>query len=271
VWRRWITFCAEAGLDSDPFLSSYSMRPARHARLLSLYRVAKWSPSGTILGKRPSPWFRQLCAMPQAAAASFRASNGAPSTSKALSYYPPSSPFEGVRQHGPAAERQKAMLEVPPKVLHLPITNTEGQGLSIDARRRHRAELSFRDAILRIHKVRAFRTDQASEDGMLCVQDSVRRVLRHRSRSPASRVCHNRIRRSEKTEEMDARTQRRSGHKFLCPVLRWGSAIRRIIATIPDWNEQTTLCSVTLEGRPSSGNAFVRKLLRHTCSLYSGI
>jgi hypothetical protein len=21
VWRRWITFCAEAGLDSDPFLS----------------------------------------------------------------------------------------------------------------------------------------------------------------------------------------------------------------------------------------------------------
>jgi hypothetical protein len=70
---------------------------------------------------------------------------------------------------------------------------------------------------------------------------------------------------------MDARTQRRSGHKFLCPVLRWGSAIRRIIATIPDWNEQTTLCSVTLEGETlESGNAFVRKLL-HTPALYSGI
>jgi hypothetical protein len=40
--------------------------------------------------------------------------------------------------------------------------------------------------------------------------------------------------------KMDACTHSCSGHKFLCPVLRWGSAIQRIIATIPDWNEQKT-------------------------------
>ena len=72
-------------------------------------------------------------------------------------------------------------------------------------------------------------------------------------------------------KKMDARTQRRSGHKFLCPVLRWGSAVQRIVATIPDWNEQTTLCSFALDGETLEiGNAFVRKLLRHTCYIFGG-
>jgi hypothetical protein len=72
-------------------------------------------------------------------------------------------------------------------------------------------------------------------------------------------------------KKMDARTHSRSGHKFLCPVLRWGSAVQRIIATIPGWNEQTTLCSVLLDGDTIEiGNAFVRKLLRHTCSIFGG-
>jgi hypothetical protein len=72
-------------------------------------------------------------------------------------------------------------------------------------------------------------------------------------------------------KKMDARTHSRSGHKFLCPVLRWGSAIQRIIATIPGWSEQTTLCLMVLDGDTVEiGNAFVRKLLRHTCSIFGG-
>jgi hypothetical protein len=72
-------------------------------------------------------------------------------------------------------------------------------------------------------------------------------------------------------KKMDARTQRRSGHKILCPVLRWGSAVQRIIATIPDWTEHTTLCSVALNGKILEiSNAFVRTLLRHTCYVFGG-
>jgi hypothetical protein len=72
-------------------------------------------------------------------------------------------------------------------------------------------------------------------------------------------------------KKMDARTHSRSGHKFLCPVLRWGSAVQRIIATIPGWNEQTTLCSTVIDGQTIEiGNDFVRKLLRHTCSIFGG-
>jgi hypothetical protein len=72
-------------------------------------------------------------------------------------------------------------------------------------------------------------------------------------------------------KKMDARTHSRSGHKFLCPALRWGSAIQRTIATIPGWNEQTALCSVVLDGDTVEiGDAFVRKLLHHTCSMFGG-
>jgi hypothetical protein len=64
-------------------------------------------------------------------------------------------------------------------------------------------------------------------------------------------------------KKMDARTQRRSGHTYLCPVLRWGSAVQRIIATIPAWTDQTTLCSVAIEQQVLEiSNVFIRKLLR---------
>ena len=72
-------------------------------------------------------------------------------------------------------------------------------------------------------------------------------------------------------KKMDARTQCRSGHRFLCPLLRWGSAVQRIIASIPDWNDKTTMCSTVHDDNVFEiGNAFVKKLLRHTCLLYGG-
>jgi hypothetical protein len=63
-------------------------------------------------------------------------------------------------------------------------------------------------------------------------------------------------------KKMDARTQECYGHLFLCPVLCWGLAMQRILSTIPDWTEHTTLCSVALDGQTLEiSNAFVRKLL----------
>jgi hypothetical protein len=44
-----------------------------------------------------------------------------------------------------------------------------------------------------------------------------------------------------------------------------------MITTIPGWNKQTTLCSAFLDGETIKiGNAFVRKLLRHTCPVFGG-
>jgi hypothetical protein len=72
-------------------------------------------------------------------------------------------------------------------------------------------------------------------------------------------------------KKMDARTQLRSGHQFLCPVLRWISAVQRIINTIPNYNDQTNLCSVLLDGKVLDIlSSFMFKLLRHTCTLCGG-
>jgi hypothetical protein len=72
-------------------------------------------------------------------------------------------------------------------------------------------------------------------------------------------------------KKMDACTQCQSGHRFLCPVLRWTSAVQYIINTIPNYNDQTNLCSVLLNGEVLNiSSSFVLKLLRHTCTLYGG-
>ena len=58
---------------------------------------------------------------------------------------------------------------------------------------------------------------------------------------------------------------------FLCPVLCWGSAVQRIIATIPNYDDSLSKCSVSLAGETLEiSNAFVRKLLRHTCLIFGG-
>jgi hypothetical protein len=72
-------------------------------------------------------------------------------------------------------------------------------------------------------------------------------------------------------KKMDARTHRRSGHRFLCPLLRWASAATRIVNTVPNWDEHTTLCSTVLNDETLEiTNSFVKKLLRHTCSIFGG-
>jgi hypothetical protein len=109
--------------------------------------------------------------------------------------------------------------------------------------------------------------------GCFVFRTASRRVLLH---SGPKLLCHAEcvtivFEDQKNGKKMDARTHSRSGHKFLCPVLRWGSAIQRTIATIPGWSEQTALFSVVLDGDTIKiGNAFVRKLLRKPAP-YSGV
>jgi hypothetical protein len=71
--------------------------------------------------------------------------------------------------------------------------------------------------------------------------------------------------------KMDARTQRRTGDRVLCPILRWGRAVQRILRTIPDCSAQTPLCAFRSHGKVQLlTNNFSKLLLRHTCSFYGG-
>jgi hypothetical protein len=141
-------------------------------------------------------------------------------------------PFEGVRQHGPATRTTESdNPEVPPKVLHLPITNTERDK---DLALTHVADIvlgAFAMRSCEYTKVRAFRTDQASEWDALC---SGQRQTRPQAQNPdltkqSMSQSYSKIRKTEE-DGCPHPTAIRATNSF---ALRWGSAIRRIIATIP--------------------------------------
>ena len=71
--------------------------------------------------------------------------------------------------------------------------------------------------------------------------------------------------------KMDSRTQTRTGDAVLCPVLRWASAVRRILQTIPGANDDTPVCSVRLGDKVKLvSNSFIKTLLRTTCQIFGG-
>ena len=72
-------------------------------------------------------------------------------------------------------------------------------------------------------------------------------------------------------DKKDSRTHQRSLDPTLCPVLRWASAVQRIIATITDHNDDTPMCSAaTKQGTVLITSDFARDLLRHACAAGGG-
>jgi hypothetical protein len=72
--------------------------------------------------------------------------------------------------------------------------------------------------------------------------------------------------------KMDHRTQHKTDHAFLCPVLRFGRAVMRIIATVPNWTTDTPLCTLRVDAENLLiTSTFTKCLLRHTCYLYGGV
>jgi hypothetical protein len=57
VWRHWLGYCDQAGLQTDQLLSSLSEQERELViwSFFSLYHEAKWSPTGRLLGKRFHP------------------------------------------------------------------------------------------------------------------------------------------------------------------------------------------------------------------------
>jgi hypothetical protein len=72
--------------------------------------------------------------------------------------------------------------------------------------------------------------------------------------------------------KMDHRTQKRTGHKYLCPVLRLGRAAARVVTTVRGWSTDTLLCTLHTDNKPTLvTSAFTKSLLRHTCHLFGGL
>jgi hypothetical protein len=139
VWRRWITFCAEAGLDSTLSSLSYSgMRPSSSC--------APFVPTEWLNGARQEPFLASVRARGFVNCARCRRQQlrrfrsrfeRSPVTSKETQLLPTIEPFWGVRQHGPAARTTESLKFL--RRFFTFLSPTRKKGLSIDARRRHRA------------------------------------------------------------------------------------------------------------------------------------
>jgi hypothetical protein len=68
-------------------------------------------------------------------------------------------------------------------------------------------------------------------------------------------------------QKMDSRTQHRTTDRWLCPVRRWASAVKRIRRTVPEYSNDTPICSF-LSGRKTVmiPNSFTLTFLRSFCS-----
>ena len=73
-------------------------------------------------------------------------------------------------------------------------------------------------------------------------------------------------------ETMDRRTQRKTGHHFLCPVLRFGRAVQRVLAHVPDASPDTPVCTIhsPLHNGKYINNKYTLNLIRSTCKLFGG-
>ena len=72
-------------------------------------------------------------------------------------------------------------------------------------------------------------------------------------------------------KKMDCRTQQRTEHPFLCPVLRYVSIVQRIHRLVPGWTPQTRVNTIRTENKTLRiTNTFIRKLLRATCQNFGG-
>ena len=283
VWRRWTSFCTEAGFDSDPFLSQLQQPETELVMrsFLSLYRVAHWSKTGAILGERPRPVVSAT--VRDAAgylAASFRSSfKRSPLHIEGSSQLLPTirALLKAFDTTDPPPDRQKA---ITPKFLRkfFQFLNNDANGQAKTSSLAHIADLvlgAFFFAMRSCEYCKSVPLGRTKRVRMGCFvfRTASRRVLAHNDPKLLHHAHYVTIvfEDQKNGKKMDARTHSRSGHKFLCPVLRWGSAVQRIIATIPDWSEQTTLCSVSIDNKTIEiGNAYVRKLLRHTCSIFGG-
>jgi len=74
-------------------------------------------------------------------------------------------------------------------------------------------------------------------------------------------------------EKMDVRTQRKTGHPYLCPCLRLARAVQRVLLTVPSPSPDTPLCDIRLSPNSTSivTSELTKNLLRFTCRTFGGM
>jgi hypothetical protein len=104
-------------------------------------------------------------------------------------------------------------------------------------------------------------------------RDRTRRVLSHRDPELQNKAYFITLvfANHKNGKKRDARTQQRTGDPFLCPAIHWAAVIQRLMRTVPDFDEDTPVCTWYHKSKPLLiTSTFVHLLMRSVCSSLRG-
>lgn len=281
IWRRWEHFCYLSGLDDNPFLTHL---PSTEKELilrsfLQLYRDASWNPDGKLTGRRRKPVVSSTVrdAASRLAAAFRHHNEPSPVHLANSSLLCPTirSLLRAFDNNDPPPNRQKA---ITPRLLRR-LYSASG---AFNPLLRDCAPAVVADLLIGAwffamrsceftHTPTPGRTKIINLAGII-FRDSSRRIISHADPKLLSAEFVTLVFEDQKNgTKRDARSQRRTNQKILCPVTRWGSIVQRIRRTIPAFSDDTTINTIRVaEATLFISNTYTKKTLRTTCSLFGG-
>ena len=280
TWRRWTGFCQKAGLGDDLFLRNlaHSERELTVRSFLSLYRLAEWNQSGSYEGIRSTPVVANTVRDAAGHLGSTFRNNFEPSPLHLPhgSQLLPSvrSLLKAFENIDPPKNIQKA---VTPKLLRW-VFRFAGGSVKQKSAYAQAADTTIGGFFFGMRSCEHSKTPVPGKTKLLtlgCVvfRGADKRTLSRESPYVSELAQYVTITFVDQKNgvKMDSRTQMRTGDPVLCPVIRWASAVRRIVTTIPDFNDDTPVCSVRLNDKVQLvTNSFVKTLLRTACSIFGG-
>jgi hypothetical protein len=282
TWRRWLTFCESSGVGYDPFLTAL---PNQGKELLiksflSLYRTASWNVTGGLTGIRVTP------------VVSSTVRDAASSLAAAFRHHHELSPFHEQGRSNllpvvrsllkaydnvdPPTNRQKA---ITPKLLRCMHASTGVDTPELrDTLPAATADLTIGAFFFAKRSCEFSTTKRPGRTKIVTLQYV---LFRDRSKQIVPRHVPDLLACAEYVtitfvsqksgKKMDLRTQRRTGDPILCPVLRYGSVVRRILRQNPLAPKDTQLNTIRIGTQTGTiTNDYVRDLLRTTCSSFGG-
>jgi hypothetical protein len=239
------------GIPDNPFLNHLSRRESElfGRSFLALYRSAKWDRSGRITGIRAEPVV--LSTVRDAAghlAATFRHNlEPSPFHLEGSTRVLPSIRclFQSFNSVDPPSNRQRA---VTPKLLRklFEFANTGHQSPTYA----HAADIICGAFFFAMRSCEYCLTATPGRTKMITLSGILFRS------SSNKKLAHSDPRLAQKAEyvtitfvdqkngkKMESRTQRKTGDPLLCPILRWASAVSRVLDAIPFAAGSTPICS----------------------------